>query len=186
MRARVAGAGVKTYGPPERLRSRGGKRTAYWWYALRWWRLRGAVAGGDGERILEPPGFDLTGICRTTGVSCTRFSTDLSRFALERFDAEVEEETLAGAGVRIIQMGNELEITGLDTGSRSVGTISGDQIRYSESLERVFGGVDVDVYGETVGDGAGAGFSLSAPRSSTGRLAPPWAVSVAAPFAAAA
>ena len=61
-------------------------------------------------------------VWRTKEVSCTHFSTDLSRLELEQFDAEIEEETLAGT--------QEFDWTfGTALGSVSGGTLCSGRVR---------------------------------------------------------
>lgn len=48
-------------------------------------------------------------------------------------------------------MGNDLELTDLDSGRRLEGTISGDQLRGTYSEQTVLGGFQIDAYGEAEG-----------------------------------
>ena len=104
--------------------------------------------GGDGESSAEPPEspqFDLTGQWVATEIDC---ATDvLTQATID----EIEAETLQGMGLRIVQMGNDLEITDLDDGSRYDGTISGDQVRYTYSESRRFNEGTLSVYVEAQG-----------------------------------
>ena len=48
-------------------------------------------------------------------------------------------------------MGNDLELTSLDTGGRADGTISGDEIRFAYSEQRMLGEFEIDIYEEYEG-----------------------------------
>ena len=110
----------------------------------------GGGGGGDGEP-LEPPEFDLTGRWVATEVDCTSDSSDVPQSELARFDAEYEASVLYGSGLRVIQMGNDLEITYLDDDTQVDGTISGDQIRYTVSEQQTIGDFDVSMQVEAEG-----------------------------------
>ena len=109
----------------------------------------GGGTGDDEADPLELPAFDLSGDWETTDIDCDSLSGDLPRFELDAFDAEIEAEVLDSTGSRIVQEGNDLEITDLDTGERLHGTISGDQVSYSDSERRIIGDLDVDLYVES-------------------------------------
>ena len=111
--------------------------------------------GGSGDREpfepLEEPEFDLTGRWLTTEISCISFSSDIPPFELANLDRQLEYETLQSPGTRIVQMGNDLAFTDLETGDQGDGTISGDQVHYSDSDQRDLGGLDFDAYLEAEG-----------------------------------
>lgn len=110
--------------------------------------------GGDGEsgRPLESPEYDLTGHWRAVApVSCTVISLDLFPAEITELELILETELLDGLGSRVTQMGNDLEIISLASGVRADATISGDQIRYAYSEQRMLGEFDVDVFGEAEG-----------------------------------
>lgn len=98
------------------------------------------LAGCDGDGAggptstspepLEEPAFDLTGRWRYEGVVCSSVSEDLPEGTLAELDGQLAYEASQHPGVRIVQMGNDLEITYLDDGEQIDGTISGDQVQY--------------------------------------------------------
>jgi len=106
--------------------------------------------GGDGER-LAPPAFDLTGYWATTAMNCDVFSNDIPESELARLEAEFEDDVSQGPGTRVVQTGNDLVITDVDSGLQIGGTISGDQVRYVYSEQRSVGGVDVSIHVESEG-----------------------------------
>lgn len=106
--------------------------------------LSGCGGGDDGGAPLEPPQFNLTGQWVVTEFDC---GSDAS---LDPALAEIEAEALGGM-IRVVQMGNDLEITDLDSGTRYDGTISGDQVRYEYSASLGRGAVQVDIYAEAEG-----------------------------------
>ena len=110
--------------------------------------LTGCSGGGDREPFgpLEEPAFDLTGNWVTTAFDCDTFSSDLSRFDLAELDGQLEYETLRSPGGRVVQMGNDLAFTDLETGRQWDGTIAGDHVRYADSDQRDVGGLDFDAY----------------------------------------
>lgn len=112
--------------------------------------LTGCGGGGNREP-LEQPEFDLTGRWVTTAIDCETFSLDLPEFELAAFDAQLVEESLQGPGVRIVQMGNDLAFTDLESGRQWDGTISGDQMSYANSDQREVGDLDFDAYLEAEG-----------------------------------
>ena len=115
--------------------------------------LSGCGGGGDRESLepLEEPEFDLTGRWLTTEINCISFSSDLPPVELAELDRQLEYETLQSPGTRIVQMGNDLAFTDLETGRQWDGTISGDQAHYSDSDQRELGGLDFDAYLEAEG-----------------------------------
>ena len=115
--------------------------------------LSGCGGGGDREPLepLEEPEFDLTGRWLTTEISCISFSSDLPPVDLADLDRQLEYETLQSPGTRIVQMGNDLAFTDLETGRQVDGTISGDQVHYSDSDQRELGGLGFDAYLEAEG-----------------------------------
>ena len=77
--------------------------------------------GGDSGDSAVRPEYDLTGLWRAADpVECN--SGGLTR---QELDA-LETELLDGSTSEVIQTGNSLEITDLQTGQRVFGTISGD------------------------------------------------------------
>ena len=102
--------------------------------------------GGDREPLdrLQAPQVDLTGRWVTTAIDCSSFSSGLPQAALAELDGRLEYETLQSPGVRIVQMGNALAFTGLDTGRRWDGTISDDQFRFVDSDRGDVGGPESD------------------------------------------
>ena len=121
--------------------------------------LGGCGGGGDREPFapLEEPAFDLTGRWVTTAMDCSSFSSDLPEPVLAELDAQLEDETLQSPGGRVVQMGNDLAFTDLETGRRWDGTISGDQVRYADSDRREMGGLGFDAYLEAEGTVLDAG-----------------------------
>ncbi|MDE0206921.1 MAG: hypothetical protein OXP66_12960 [Candidatus Tectomicrobia bacterium] len=115
--------------------------------------LNGCGSGGDREpfELLQEPEFDLTGRWVTTAIDCVSFSTELADFELEELDGHLEYETLQSPGTRVVQLGNDLALTDLETGRQWDGTISGDQIRYSDSDQRDIGGLQFEAYLEAEG-----------------------------------
>ena len=100
--------------------------------------------GGDGEDSAVPPAYDLTGFWRTVDpVECT--SSGLTRLQLEALEA-LEAELLGDLPSEVIQTGNRLEITDVETGHRVSGTISGDQVHFEFSEGDAL--LDIDAYGE--------------------------------------
>ena len=104
-------------------------------------------AGNTGEVDAD----NLTGRWVTTAIDCDSFSSDLPELALAELDGQIEYETLQSPGVRIVQMGNDLEFTDLETGGQWAGTISGDQVRYAESYQSQVFGLNSDAYLEAEG-----------------------------------
>ena len=125
------------------------------WIAIALLILTLSGCGGSGDREpfepLEEPEFDLTGRWLTTAIDCVSFSSDLLQIELAELDGQLEYETLQSPGTRVLQMGNDLEFTDLETGRQWDGTISGDQVRYTDSEQRELGGVDFDAYLEAEG-----------------------------------
>ena len=111
----------------------------------------GGNEGGGGEPPVTPQ-YDLTGQWRTVDpVNSSVFSADLSAGEIAELESLLESALLDSLGSRIIQMGNDLEIIGLESGLRVDGTISGDQIRYADSAQRMLGEFEVDIYTEAEG-----------------------------------
>ena len=125
------------------------------WIAIALLILTLSGCGGSGDREpfgpLEEPEFDLTGRWLTTEINCISFSSDLPPVELAELDRQLEYETLQSPGTRIVQMGNDLAFTDLETGRQWDGTISGDQAHYSDSDQRELGGLDFDAYLEVEG-----------------------------------
>ena len=94
---------------------------------------------------------DLTGRWVTTEIACDSFSSDLPQGALAELDGQLEYEALQSSGLLVIQKGNDLEITYLDSGERIEGTTAGDQIRYVVSEQLPFGDFSTDVFVEAKG-----------------------------------
>ena len=112
----------------------------------------GGGGEGGGDEPLVTPEYDLTGYWGIVEpVSCTTVSADLFENKLAEFNSLLESALLDGLGSRVIQMGNDLESINLESGLRVDGTISGNQIRSTYSEERMLGGFEIDVYGETEG-----------------------------------
>ena len=113
-----------------------------------------AGCGGDGAEGghagPETPEFDLTGMWETTESDCRSYSDDLSEAELAQVDpgllAEGEE-----LGSEIVQSGNRLEITDIETGQQIEGTISGNRIEFEASLRLASDGVETDL--SMIGDG---------------------------------
>ena len=112
--------------------------------------LSGCGGGGDGER-LAPPAFDLTGYWVTTAMDCDVFSSDIPESELAGLEAELEDDVSQDPGTRVVQTGNDLVITDVDSGLQIGGTISGDRVRYVYSEQRSVGGVDVSIQVESEG-----------------------------------
>lgn len=112
----------------------------------------GGGEGGDRERLV-PPEYDLTGRWIVVEpVDCLTISGDLSEYQLDQLSLEYENALLEEAlGTRVVQTGNDLELTVLDSGARAEGTISGDQIRFAVSEQRMLGELDADLYQEIEG-----------------------------------
>lgn len=115
--------------------------------------LSGCGGGGDREALapLEEPEFDLTGRWLTMAIDCDTFSSDLPPSEVAQLDRQLEFETLQSPGTRVVQMGNDLAFTDLESGRQWDGTISGDQVRYADSEQRELGGLDFDAYLEAEG-----------------------------------
>ena len=143
------------------------------WIAIALLILTLSGCGGSGDREpfepLEEPEFDLTGRWLTTEINCISFSSDLPPVELADLDRQLEYETLQSPGTRIVQMGNDLAFTDLETGRQWDGTISGDQAHYSDSDQRELGGLDFDAYLEVEGTVPGRGPSSPAPMTWNGR-----------------
>lgn len=108
--------------------------------------------GGDrGHGGPDAPEFDLTGVWKTTESDCQSYSGDLSESELAEFDpgtvAEGEEDPVS----EIVQSGNHLEITDLETGQQIEGTISGNRIEFEASIQIGSDGVETDL--STKGEG---------------------------------
>lgn len=76
----------------------------------------GADGGGvasESPQPLEEPAFDLMGRWYYEGVA---FSEDLPEGTLAELDGQLACDASQHPGVRIVQMGNDLEITFLDAG----------------------------------------------------------------------
>ena len=118
--------------------------------------LAGCGGGGGedrhGERLLTPE-FDVTGRwVIVEPVDCASFSDDLTEAQLEQLNSDFETATLEeDLGTRVVQMGNNLELTDLNSGVRAEGTISGDQILFAVSEERMLGPLTADLYQEVEG-----------------------------------
>ena len=106
----------------------------------------------DGDRLLTPE-FDVTGRwVIVEPVDCASFSDGLTEAQLEQLNSEIETATLEeDLGTRVVQMGNNLELTDLNSGVRAEGTISGDQIQFAASEERMLGPLTADLYQEVEG-----------------------------------
>ena len=116
--------------------------------------LAGCGGGGDqdGER-LAPPEYDLTGRwVIVEPVDCVTVSGDFSEYQLDQLSLEYEKALVEeNLGIRVVQTGNDLELTSLDSGERAEGTISGDQIRFEVSEQRMLEDVNADLYKEVDG-----------------------------------
>lgn len=112
--------------------------------------LSGCDGNGDGER-LAPPAFDLTGYWVTTAMDCDVFSNDIPESELARLEAEFEDDVSQDPGTRVVQTGNDLVITDVDSGLQINGTILGDQVRYVYSEQRSVDGADVSIHVESEG-----------------------------------
>ena len=90
--------------------------------------------GGDREPLDQPeaPEFNLTGRWVTMAIDCDSFSGDLPEPALAELDGQLEYEALQSPGVRIVQMGNDLEFTDLET--RKYQKLGGNQAASCSSL----------------------------------------------------
>ena len=110
----------------------------------------GGCSGDDGERLAQPA-FDLTGYWATTAMDCDVFSADIPQSELASLETELEGDGLEDPGTRVVQTGNDLVITDVDSGLQIGGAISGDQVRYVYSEQRSVGGLDVSVYVEAEG-----------------------------------
>ena len=111
----------------------------------------GGGEGGGDEPVVSPQ-YDLTGHWITGDpVDCTILSADLFANEIAALELLLESELLDSLGSRVIQTGNDLEIISLESGLRVDGTISGNQIRYAYSEERMLGEFEVDIYGEAEG-----------------------------------
>ena len=100
---------------------------------------RAPPAKGDSTTPLEPSEFNATGLWQIAEpVDCS--SSEFPSHQLEG----MESELLGQLPVEIVQTGNTLELASFQTGRRSFGTISGDQVyfEYSESDSQY------DFYGE--------------------------------------
>ena len=108
--------------------------------------------GGDGEALVTPE-FDVTGHwIIVEPVDCASVSDDLTEAQLEQLNSDFETATLEeDLGTRVVQMGNDLELTDLNSGVRAEGTISGDQIQFAASEERILGPLTADLYQEVEG-----------------------------------
>ena len=118
--------------------------------------LAGCGGGGGEDGGGEPPvlpEYDLTGRWLTAEpVDCTTVSGDVPALLLAQVNSELELALLdEGLGTRVVQMGNDLEITSLDSGARADGNISGDQVTFAYSEQRMLGELDVDIYEEYEG-----------------------------------
>ena len=120
--------------------------------ALSVFALAGCGEGGDRERLV-PPEYDLTGRWIVVEpVDCVTISGDLSEYQLDQLSLEYEKALLEeNLGIRVVQTGNDLELTSLDSGERAEGTISGDQIRFEVSEQRMLEDVNADLYKEVDG-----------------------------------
>ena len=118
--------------------------------------LTGCRAGGEPLDRLEAPAFDLTGRWVTTAMDCESSSGDLPEGALAELDGQLEYETLRSPGIRIVQTGNGLAFSDVETGRRWDGTISGGRFRIADSGRGV-GGPDADARLEVEGTVLGAG-----------------------------
>lgn len=107
--------------------------------------------GGDGGERLSSPAFDLTGYWATTAMDCEVFSADMPQFDLAGLEAELEDIGLEDPGTRVVQTGNDLVITDIDSGLQIGGAISGDQVRYVYSEQQSLDGLDVSVHVEAEG-----------------------------------
>ena len=92
--------------------------------------------GGDGEDLgqpkLETPEFNLTGVWKTTESDCQSYSDDLSDLELAQLDSGAPAEGEKHLGSEIVQYGNDLDITDIETGQKIEGTFSGT--RFISSL----------------------------------------------------
>ena len=84
-------------------------------------------------------------------MDCDAFSNDIPESELARLEAQLEDDVLPDPETRVVQTGNDLVITDVDSGLQITGTISGDQVRYVYSEQRNVGGLDVSIYVEAEG-----------------------------------
>ena len=91
--------------------------------ALSVFALAGCGGGGEGghrERLV-PPEYDLTGRwIIVEPVDCVTVSGDFSEYQLDQLSLEYEKSLLEeNLGLRVVQTGNDLELTALDSGERA-------------------------------------------------------------------
>lgn len=107
--------------------------------------------GDDDDERPAPPAFDLTGHWATTAMDCEVFSADIPESQLAGLAAAFEGAGLEDPGTRVVQTGNDLVITDVDSGLQIGGAISGDQVRYDYSEQESLDGLDVSVSVEAEG-----------------------------------